>query len=260
MNLNPVLIGVVAFFLGWGMGLLDKLVTGKIRKNPEKTPPPKVVEVVKEVEVIKEVTKENNLPGESTVLKVTVDQALKWHVELDGTRLDNPAALTPEQRQRVVTTVVQIRPWIDGKVAAQAPAAPTAAPTSVPPRPALNPVPAPQPQPVVPPPPSTPTPAPTPSVAPIKPDLGSSLRSFLKTDAKPAEPVKSNSIVAMIDKVLQAKIPGTKFAPMGVRLEEGSLGEVIVYVGASRYPGIDAVPDPEIQALIRSAIADWEKH
>jgi hypothetical protein len=96
-------------------------------------------------------------------------------------------------------------------------------------------------------------------VAPIKADLGNSLRNLIKTDAKPQEAIKPPSIVTMIDSVLQAKVPGTKFAAMGVRLEEGSLGEVIVFVGADRYPGIDAVPDPEVQALIRSAIADWEK-
>jgi hypothetical protein len=252
--MNPVLIAVVAFFLGWGIGLLDKLFTQKIRKKPENTPPapPKVVEVIKE----------NNLPGESTVMKVTIDQGLKWHVELDGTRLENPAALTPEQRQRVVTTVVQIRPWIDGKVAAQTPAAASA---PAPARPAANPVPAPQPTAQTPPPPipvSTPSVAQpsTPSVAPVKADLGSSLRGLIKTDAKPAAAIKPPSIVTMIDNVLQTKIPGSKFAGMGVRLEEGSFGEVVVYVGTNRYPGIDAVPDPEVQALIRSAIADWEKH
>lgn len=253
METSTIVTIVVAAAGGYLFGLLDRWVTQKVRKKPEKTPPPQIVEVFKE----------NNLPGESTVMKVTVDQASKWHVEVDGTRLDNPAALTPEQRQRVVTTVVQIRPWIDGKVAAQAPAAAPTPPPVQQPAPA-RPAPAPQPQQPVaqtpPPPRPVSTPAPMPAVAPIKPDLGNSLRSLIKTDSKPPEAAKSNSIVAMIDRVLQTKIPGTKFANMGVRLEEGSLGEVIVYVGASRYPGIDAVPDPEVQALIRSAIADWEKH
>jgi len=254
MEINQIVIIIAAAAGGYLFGLLDRWVTQKFRKKKDVTPPepPRIVEVFKE----------NNVPGENTVLKVTVDQASKWHVELDGTRLENPAALSPEQRQRVVTTVVQIRPWIDGKVAQAPAAAPVPAPVQQP-----TPVrPAPAPQQSVAQMPPAPRPISTPSMSqpstppptPVKADLGSSLRGLIRNDPKP-QAIKPPSIVGMIDDVLQTKIPGTKFAGMGVRLEEGALGEVIVYVGASRYSGIDAVPDPEVQALIRSAITDWEK-
>ena len=85
------------------------------------------------------------------------------------------------------------------------------------------------------------------------------LRSLLKSDVKAPGEGKGVSIVAMIDEVLQAKLLGTTLLAKGIRLEEGSSGEVIVYVGFDRYSGVDAVPDPEIRAIIKSAISDWEK-
>jgi hypothetical protein len=33
---------------------------------------------------------------------------------------------------------------------------------------------------------------------------------------------------------------------------------VAVYVGLTRYNGIDEVPDPDIKTAIRAAIAEWE--
>ena len=32
-----------------------------------------------------------------------------------------------------------------------------------------------------------------------------------------------------------------------------------VFVGLTRYSGIDEVPDPDIKAAIRAAIAEWEE-
>ncbi len=76
-------------------------------------------------------------------------------------------------------------------------------------------------------------------------------------EAPPAPP--SASIVAQINDILQSKLIGTPLEKRGVRLQESSSGGVMVFVGLKIYDGIDAVPDPEVQAIIRQAVAEWEK-
>jgi hypothetical protein len=239
MQIVPaVILIIVAAIAGYVLGIVDSRLTQAAQK--------KLAEASKPAE---ETPKDENIAGEHTVLKVTVDPAIKWHLELDGSRLEDPNVMNPEQRQRLVNVVVQMRPWIDGKLApAMVPAPEPVSSRSAPEPPPLKPLTAsPAAQIHIPPPP------------PPKIDALHGLRTLLKNEVKSPDKIKGVSIVAMVDDVLQAKIPGTPFSGKGIRLEEGSLGEVIVYVGASRYSGIDAVPDPEVQALIRSAIADWEK-
>jgi cell division protein FtsN len=236
MEIVPaVILIVVAAIAGYLIGIFDSRLTQTVQKKLEENSKP-----------VEETPKDPNAPGEHTVLKVTVDTAIKWHLELDGSRLEDPGAITPEQRQRLVNVVVQMRPWIDGKTAQGAVPAPASQPASE--QPPLKSL-------------SASTAVQIPVSPPSQPKIDAirGLRSLLKNEIKTPDQMKSVSLVAMIDDVLQAKLSGTPFVGKGIRLEEGSFGEVIVYVGASRYSGVDAVPDPEIQALIKSSIADWEK-
>jgi hypothetical protein len=74
----------------------------------------------------------------------------------------------------------------------------------------------------------------------------------------PAVPVLK-SIVGQINDVLQARLPGTPLASRKVRMGETPTGDVLVFIGETKYEGIDAVPDPEVVAAIRAAIKEWEK-
>jgi hypothetical protein len=241
MSLTPaIILIIVAAVAGYFLGIFDSRLTEAAKK--------KLAEVSAPAAEDEEKPKDQNLKGEHTVLKVTVDTALRWHLELDGTRIDDQAAMSAEQRQRLVNVVVQMRPWIDGKLA---PAAPV--PTSITPPESMRPVPEPN--------------LPAPKLAqqfqvaapPPRVDIVRGFRSMLKNEIASPDKIKSQSIVTMIDEVLQAKLLSSPLLSRGIRLEEGSLGEVIVFVGPHRYSGVDAVPEPEIQAIIKAAIADWEK-
>jgi hypothetical protein len=74
---------------------------------------------------------------------------------------------------------------------------------------------------------------------------------------RPSAP--ANSIVGQIDAVLQERLAGTPLEERGIFLAQSREGSVNVYVGLTRYNGIDEVPDLEIKAAIRAAIAEWEK-
>ena len=65
-------------------------------------------------------------------------------------------------------------------------------------------------------------------------------------------------MVSQIDAILQARIAGTSLADRGVFLAQSAQGGVNVYIGLTRYNGIDEVPDPEVKAAIRAAITEWE--
>ncbi len=152
-------------------------------------------------------------------------------LDLDGARVDT-SALSANQRKRLIEMLTLIRPWLEGKPAP----APTAA------------TPPPQPGPV------TPT-----RTAPQTPVISAPTTSRAGTIAKEDRPsAPATSMVGQIDSVLQARLEGTPLIERGVFLAQAPDGGVMVYVGLTKYMGIDEVPDAEIKAAIRAAITEWE--
>ena len=164
-------------------------------------------------------------------------------LDLDGAHVDT-SALSADQRKRLIEMLTLIRPWLEGK--------PAPAPATIPPP--LSP----QPQPVAP----TPT-ASTPQT-PLQPiaqspginPLTAPRTSTIAKDDRPSAP--ATSIVGQIDSVLQERLAGTPLEERGVFLAQSPEGGVIVYVGLTKYMGVDEVPDAEIKAAIRAAIIEWE--
>jgi len=70
---------------------------------------------------------------------------------------------------------------------------------------------------------------------------------------------KPMTIVGMIDEVLQKKLETSPLQGRKIKLEDGLQGEVVVLVDADRYVGVDQVPDPQVQAIIRESIAEWDR-
>jgi len=256
---------LVAAAVGYAVGLLDRRVTAGIKqKKQEKeeiladekasaqlaAEKARLEQMARELAAREEALKELATKKEATpsdgqaALKVLLGPAQNCAVELDGQPVVS-GELTPEQRQRLVGIVVQLRPWIDNKPAPQSAAPiPPPAPVSSPP---LSRVPV--------------APRPAASAAPTGPRIDPirGFRSLVENDVKKKELPPLVSVVALIDDVLQRQLINTPLESRGIKLEEGPMGAVMVHVGPVRYNSIDEVPHPEIQAAIRNAIAEFNR-
>jgi hypothetical protein len=162
-------------------------------------------------------------------------------LDLDGLRVDTNA-LSSEQRKRLIEMLTLVRPWLEGKpVHVPTPATPAPPPVA-------------QPQPVIENRPSVPLQSPPPPAA--APRNTSPRPTTMAKEDRPSAP--AGSIVNQIDSVLQQRIVGTPLEERGIFLTQSPEGGVIVYVGLTKYMGIDDVPDPEVKAAIRAAITEWE--
>jgi hypothetical protein len=182
------------------------------------------------------------------------DENGSFILDLDGRRV-TPISLSPEQRKRLIDMLNIMRPWLEGRAAPAPVAPPRSASPPASPRPAtvderLNALGAPAPErPTVP-------PAPEPAAARRTAQPSAARPSTIAKEDRPAAP--ANSIVSQIDSVLQDQLAGTPLEERGIFLTQSPEGGVTVYVGLTRYSAIDDVPDPEIKAAIRAAIAEWE--
>jgi hypothetical protein len=175
-------------------------------------------------------------------------------LDLDGMRV-NPSSLSPDQRKRLIDMLNIMRPWLEGRSVPASP--PTRNISPAPSQPTslserletFAGAPAPT--------QSKPVPVqPMPSSSQPGPSLTTPRPSTIAKEDRPSAP--ANSIVSQIDSVLQARLEGTALGDRGIFLSQSPEGGVNVYVGLTRYNGVDDVPDPEIKAAIRAAISEWE--
>jgi hypothetical protein len=212
-------------------GIIIGAMFSRLKKTPPEATPPEAVDDQKK-EMKEPASTENRLAraGETEILRAWRDEADKIWLEMDGQRLETKDALQADQKKNLLKLVLDLRPWLD------------AVPAS-----------APKPQVQEPPPPAESTPR----RSLFSPRATKAEKLLMADDLKPK--VNLKSIVEQIDDVLQEKLTGTAFSSLEIHLLEGPGGEVMVQIGALKHAGVEAIPNPEIQALIHQAVADWEK-
>lgn len=167
-------------------------------------------------------------PGEVYLMGAWRTPRGQLWLEVDGKRFERKEELPEQLKKALAKLVLELHSWLDLPLSTSIPAgsasqtssAPTVLPTTVPMRPiSVQPPPAP------------------------------------KVDVSPG----LKSIVQQIDDILQEKLSRSPFAGRKIRLTEGLHGVVLVEVDNHVFEGIDAVSDAEIRALIRQAVAEWER-
>lgn len=237
-SFTPILIPLLALLAGWAIGFFDSnLRTSKKIKQAEDSARAAIQAAEKRLADEREklaaaaetpVTRDD--PG---VMRIKNENGMLT-LDLDGARVDT-SAITTVQRKRLVEVLGAMRPWLEGKPASTTPPPPAPAPVSAPP--------------------ASPPP---PSVAPAPAATASKTAKPAKKKADELEPAPT-SIVGQINLILQARIANTPLESPGVALIESPTGGVLVYIGLDKYEGVDSVPDEEVKAAIRAAIAEWEK-
>lgn len=221
--MNEAIFLILTAVIGIGAGIaIGILFAGMRSEKPESTPKPK---------------SHPNLIETATILQDR--KSGNYYPEVNGKIIRFPADLTHSQRERLIGQLTTLLTWLSpGSESKETPPSISTAPS------VAQPI-----QDSLTPPISTPQ---TPKFSPI--DL---VARAIQPETRPLVPEKS--IVAQIDEILQEKLSESHLAGKGIRLMEHPTQGLIVMVGLERYEGVDEVPDPEIQSLIREAVAEWEQ-
>jgi hypothetical protein len=219
-----IVLYLIGIFEGRGQGYKKRKAEEEQAQKDQPPPQPEIVTV--------------DNPG---ILRVKNENG-SFALDLDGNRV-NPMSLLPDQRKRLIEVLNIMRGWLEGKplsgpnVTAQQASFQSQQTASMPS-------------------------ARSDSLPPIFPPSSSQQPTAAKPatipkEDRPAGP--ANSIVTQIDTILQERLAGTPLEERGIFLAQSLDGSVIVYVGLTRYHGVDEVPDLEVKAAIREAIKEWEK-
>jgi len=231
----PVLIGIglAVMFFGYFFGLFEGRGQGYKKRKKEETQD----QVPASVPPQRSPAAVTAAPPGQNLLELARDDAGRPYLRLDGEQVD-ASNVASGQRRRLIELMIMLRPWVEPTVASDGASA--SAPGVEVPRPSM--------------PKSS-------GAAPAAPAIGPAVTPPVPASTPPtAAPLPgSMSLVQQIDAVLQARLVGTPLAGRGIRLAEALHGGAIVFIGSTQYDGVDSIPDPEIQAAIRSAIGEWEK-
>jgi hypothetical protein len=230
MEISPLILfvgGLGVLFFGYFFGLFEGRGQGYKRRKAEEAETEKH-EVLERGTAPAQPPIPQVIPDDPGLLRLKNEDG-QLRVDLDGNPVE-AEGISPDQRRRLIALVTLMRPWLEGRTTAAAPA---------PPQPAAR--------------PAAPPPGPAPRASePISPIVTAAV-----SGEEPA--AGPRSMVAQIDEILQKNIAGTELANRGIKIQEGPAGGVVVLVGMQRYSAVSDVPDPTVQAALRTAIAAWER-
>ncbi len=200
-------------------------------------------------------------PGSHEVLRVLRDDLTgRMIVEIGGQRFSRIMEIQdPNLGRGLVTTVRDLQKFMQGQTTGSAPPPEVTSPAPV----AVS---SPTPTPPAPPPPAPPAPEPPrsssashPAPPPIAiPSMNPFKQAQVLREMNKQKPPEPKGIAEQIDEVLQEKIAGSPYVRRGLKVQISQAGGVLFMLDGQGYEGVEAVPDPEVQTVIRAAVKEWE--
>jgi hypothetical protein len=216
-----VLVGVAGILIGL---LVSTIFKGDTKSNPDETQLPK-----------KYADK-----GFAEAARLYYSPAVRKAItQLDGDFYPDFDALTPDQKKRVLRILQAWQEWSSQPQQPQ----PAAQGVTLPKLPDIQ---------------SEPEPIETNRNVSVQqlPELNPK-----NVKATTGEPIiaKPLSIFEQINEILEEVVANSPEKNRGIHLVDNGHEGVIVWVGLEKFNGVNEVPYPEVQALIRTAVARWEE-
>jgi hypothetical protein len=102
------------------------------------------------------------------------------------------------------------------------------------------------------------------NLPPVAPVLDWSVQEALKTEEAEDSPIlpvedRPKTIAGQISLIIEKMLIDSPIKEKGIKLIENDHHGVDVWIGLEKFDGIDAIPYPDVQQLIREAVAQWER-
>ena len=102
------------------------------------------------------------------------------------------------------------------------------------------------------------------NLPPIEPVLDWSVQEALKSEEAADSPIlpaedMPKTIAGQISLIIEKMLVNSPIKEKGIKLIENDHHGVDVWIGLEKFDGIDAIPYPDVQQLIREAVAQWER-
>jgi hypothetical protein len=78
-------------------------------------------------------------------------------------------------------------------------------------------------------------------------------------NGKEEKPLKPTTVAGQISAIIDEMIQDSSLKEKGIKLIENERQGVDVWIGLEKFDGINAIPYPDVQELIRKAVIQWEK-
>lgn len=221
MNISTLILGLVFIVIGFIGGAMVALLWTEREKRTE----------------VENDKRDSQRPKDPIFLRLQNEQLEVW---MEGKPRPELQQLNPAQRETAMKLFAQYRKWLG----IEERSAPGITEVKIPLQAGLDH------------PPAT-------SVTVIAPRTITSDRNLkvtsIQADGPPAAKKSPASMVEEINAIVQDHLEENALEERGIRLEEDSQHGVVVWIGLQKYYGINELPDPQVQSLIKSAVAEWEQ-